>query len=76
MTVDGSTGDQTGCPYYSAARRESGIGNRESGIGNRESGIGNRVIADYIANFVKIDYFGVALGRVETNKLARGDRHK
>ncbi|NEQ84752.1 MAG: hypothetical protein F6K26_32770 [Moorea sp. SIO2I5] len=46
------------------------------GIGNRESGIGNRVIGDYIANFVKIDYLSVALGRVETNKLARGDRHK
>ncbi|NEP51192.1 MAG: hypothetical protein F6K65_21295 [Moorea sp. SIO3C2] len=49
-------------------------GNRESGIGNRESGIGNTVIADYIANFVKIDYFIVALGREETSKPARADR--
>jgi len=69
LTVDGSTGDRTGCPYYSAARRESGIGNRESGIGNR-------VIADLIANFVNVYCLNAAPVRNETNKLARASSHK
>ncbi|AOY84174.1 hypothetical protein BJP36_33840 [Moorena producens JHB] len=53
-----------------------GAGNRESGIGNRESGIGNRVIADYIANFVKVYYLNAAPVRDETSKPSRADRHK